>query len=112
MCCCFLHIYSTFLLERLILSVCHNNDYTSIGYKRGNIVSNIINFLALDYSLSTSVLGFVLYIFLFLLISVFKQRLVEKKVYYCHCLLFLVNKMFYIYNTIDYCESEMLSVIL
>ncbi len=44
-----LRIYTTSLLERVFLWVCHNNDYTSIGYKHGNIMSNIIHFLVQDY---------------------------------------------------------------
>ncbi len=44
----FLHKYTTSLLEGIFLSVNNNNDYTFIGYKQGNIMSNIINFLVQD----------------------------------------------------------------
>ncbi len=44
------HIYMTSLLERLFFlgGGGHNNDYTSIGYQHGNIVSKIINVLVQD----------------------------------------------------------------
>ncbi len=41
-------IYDFFIRKTVFYWVCHNNDYTSIGYKHGNIMSNIINCLVHD----------------------------------------------------------------
>ncbi len=47
----FAYIHYFFIIKNVFLWVRHNNDYTSIGYKHVNIMTNIVHFKLQDYIL-------------------------------------------------------------